>query len=214
MSLFSELPKHYIIQLAYQGAYDLFTKGVYRNSEWQDNYRDRPHGEIQLGDFIIPYFTNRSPLYKQAISQIYKVIKTADSKKTIKLKKIYDLEPLSYEEINNLVLKEALSINMKRCGVQGLNIIEIKKSDYLYLLNRKTNVLRDESKILNRKENYEKFEEESDKKLLMYYKGDFDLASSSVIKKLRGAGYIKTKSINGNKKIVLTEIGQEAISAQ
>jgi len=186
----------------------------YVNMEWYTNNRDRAHGLVKKGDILFVYFTSKALLYKQKIKIIGEVEEINEDHTIMKIKLIGTINGLCLSKIRGMIKNKKFSERLKFCGRQGFNITKLYKKDYIKLLNMmikykdKTMVI-DYNKIKNDKEYYEKLETISDINLLNCYHDELDDLPKTIKRKLRNAGFIRTKMINSQKKVLLTEKGEK-----
>lgn len=182
--------------------------------EWYANNRDRAHGLVKKGDILFAYFTSKAILYKQKLKIIGKVEEINDDHTMMKINLIGKIDGLSLTKIRYMIKNKKLSERLKYCGHQGFNIMKLNKGDYIVLLNmmdkyEDITIIMDFNQIKNDKEYNEKLEIISDLNLLNYYHDELDDLQKSIKRKLRNAGLIRTKMINGQKKVFLTEKGEK-----
>ena len=131
------MPHYFLIQLSITGFQDMLHKNRYLNKDWRKKAGDSAQGKINIGDYLIIYFTNRVPVTKKQIKYIYRVINIKNNNIEIYIKPEYEIKPLLYHEIIKLTDNNHLDKIFRNCGKQGFNIIQLSKVDYQKIYSRK-----------------------------------------------------------------------------
>jgi hypothetical protein len=188
---------YFLLQISQSGFKDLINDGIYKNLNWRNNNRNRDQGSMKENDIVVIYFTGKILFYKRQIKYIYQISKIENDNSIIHLDFLFQINPLRYNDIINLINSGDLSTLFKNCGFQGFNICKIYGSDYQTILKYKSIITYnyDEfknkiKKMINEIDNNDMFELQSDLNLISLYKNNLCDLPAKKLHHFKKIGYI------------------------
>jgi len=124
------MQQYFLVQASEHGSMNIINNNKYVNEDWQIRSKDRDHGKVEVGDFLIVYFTGKAVNFQKQIRNIYEVIDVQRENREFHLKLCKEINPIYLDQIRSNVTQGILDEVFLNCGRQGFNIKIITQIDY------------------------------------------------------------------------------------